>query len=263
LARARLLKPGFFTNELLAELPFEGRLLFAGLWTLADKEGRLEDRPRRIKASLFPWDEVDVQALLVALESKGFIDRYMSGGMPLIQVAKFAEHQTPHQREAESIFPGPLDEPSKGRAQPSPGSPVTGNGSSSVSIAVPVICTPSVLTYPTAGRPANWELTEDKIADWQVLYPSLDIRAECRNAYAWLLANMGRKKTAKAMPSFLVGWFIRSNDRRGGPDRRQETRAESPERRAYDEWRAGGGCHHEPRCGNFTTCQAVSSRKAS
>jgi hypothetical protein len=30
MARSRLLKPGFFLNERLAELPFEGRLLFAG-----------------------------------------------------------------------------------------------------------------------------------------------------------------------------------------------------------------------------------------
>ena len=44
MARARLLKPGFFTNEDLCELPAFGRLLFAGLWTIADREGRLEDR---------------------------------------------------------------------------------------------------------------------------------------------------------------------------------------------------------------------------
>ena len=28
-----------------------------GLWTQADREGRLEDRPMRLKASLFPYDE--------------------------------------------------------------------------------------------------------------------------------------------------------------------------------------------------------------
>ena len=31
MARARNIKPGFFTNDLLAELPFETRLLFIGL----------------------------------------------------------------------------------------------------------------------------------------------------------------------------------------------------------------------------------------
>src|SRR5262245_30051913 len=56
LARIRSIKPGFFRNEDLAAFPFQHRLLFAGLWLLADREGRLEDRPKRIHADLFPYD---------------------------------------------------------------------------------------------------------------------------------------------------------------------------------------------------------------
>ena len=52
MARARNLKPSFFTNDKLAELHPLGRLLFAGLWTIADREGRLEDRPKRIKTDV-------------------------------------------------------------------------------------------------------------------------------------------------------------------------------------------------------------------
>jgi len=43
--RSRNIKPGFFMNELLPEIELLGRLLFIGLWLLADREGRLEDRP--------------------------------------------------------------------------------------------------------------------------------------------------------------------------------------------------------------------------
>ena len=50
MARARNIKPGFFANENLAECDPLARLLFAGLWCLADREGRLEDRPKRIAA---------------------------------------------------------------------------------------------------------------------------------------------------------------------------------------------------------------------
>ena len=46
MARARNIKPGFFRNADLVEMPIEARLLFIGLWTLADRSGRLEDRPR-------------------------------------------------------------------------------------------------------------------------------------------------------------------------------------------------------------------------
>ena len=50
MARARNIKPSFFTNELLGTEDPMVSLTFAGLWCLADKEGILEDRPLRIKA---------------------------------------------------------------------------------------------------------------------------------------------------------------------------------------------------------------------
>ena len=71
MARARNLKPAFFTNDLLAEIEPLGRLLFQGLWCLADREGRLVDRPKRIKAELFPYDDADVDVLLSALAARG------------------------------------------------------------------------------------------------------------------------------------------------------------------------------------------------
>ena len=49
MARARNIKPGFFLNEELGVLPPLVRILFAGLWCIADRDGRLEDRPKRIK----------------------------------------------------------------------------------------------------------------------------------------------------------------------------------------------------------------------
>lgn len=47
-------------NEDIIELPYEARLLFIGLWTLADREGRLENRPKKIKMSLFPANDINV-----------------------------------------------------------------------------------------------------------------------------------------------------------------------------------------------------------
>ena len=52
MARTRSIKPSFFDNEILGDLPPLTRLLFIGLWGIADREGRLEDRPKRIKKEL-------------------------------------------------------------------------------------------------------------------------------------------------------------------------------------------------------------------
>ena len=107
MARARNIKPGFFQNEELVELPFETRLLFIGLWTLADRAGRLEDRPKRIKMAVFPADDVDVNSGLDSLASAGFIVRYCVNNEPYIAIPAWEKHQNPHHKEAQSLIPAP------------------------------------------------------------------------------------------------------------------------------------------------------------
>ena len=123
--RIRSIKPGFYKDEELAELSPLTRILFTGLWGLADKEGRLEDRPRYIKAEVLPYDKCDVNAMLERLHKDGFIIRYNSPesantplGTPLdlpstpkkyIQICTFGNHQriTGKEAESESQLPPP------------------------------------------------------------------------------------------------------------------------------------------------------------
>lgn len=105
MARARNIKPSFFTNDDLVELPFETRLLFIGLWTLADREGRIVDRPKKIKMEIFPSDDVDCEASLKLLAERGFIDRYSVGQHRVVEVLKFIKHQSPHTTERDSLLP--------------------------------------------------------------------------------------------------------------------------------------------------------------
>lgn len=105
MARARGIKPGFFRNADLAELPVEARLLFVGLWTLADREGRLEDRPKQIKMEVFPADNFDVDQLLGMIANAGMLERYQIGGRRYLQVTNFTKHQNPHRDERASEIP--------------------------------------------------------------------------------------------------------------------------------------------------------------
>ena len=109
MARSRNIKPGFFDNDLLAEIPALGRLLFIGLWTIADREGRLEDRPKKIKAQVLPYDECDVENLLQHLANRGFILRYEVEGTGFIQVVNWSKHQQPHVKEVPSSIPAPIE----------------------------------------------------------------------------------------------------------------------------------------------------------
>ncbi len=136
--RSRNLKPGFFKNEDLVALGYEAMLCFAGLWTLADREGRLEDRPRRIKAEIFPYTDADVDSLLNSLEEAGFIQRYSvydssTAHTPVIHgsstahprvkhdfilIRTWLKHQNPHHREVASAIPAPTASTKSNKPKP-------------------------------------------------------------------------------------------------------------------------------------------------
>lgn len=118
MARARNIKPGFYKNEDLAECSVWARLIFPGLWMLADREGRLEDRPKRIKGELLPYDSQEIDPLLRELEARGFIVRYKNSDGSFIQITKFAEHQTPHYTEKPSAIKPPGLQESAGHDEP-------------------------------------------------------------------------------------------------------------------------------------------------
>ena len=105
--RSRNIKIGFFENEELGECSFAARLLFVGLWCLADREGRLEDRRKRISAELFPYDDVDMDSLLNELAAHSFIVCYTVDDKKYIALPTFKKHQNPHPHEKGSTIPAP------------------------------------------------------------------------------------------------------------------------------------------------------------
>lgn len=105
--RARNIKPGFFKNEQLPDCTPLTRLLFIGLWCMADREGLLEDRPRKLKIEVFPCDDCDIDAMLEELQATGFIRRYEIEGRRYVQVVNFKKHQRPHNKEQASTIPAP------------------------------------------------------------------------------------------------------------------------------------------------------------
>lgn len=112
---SRNIKPGFFVNENLGACSPMARLLFVGMWCLADREGILVDRPRKIAAAVLPFDDkVNGDALMAELDSQedpdnpgepALIIRYRVDGKGYIQIANFHKHQRPHRTEAKSKLP--------------------------------------------------------------------------------------------------------------------------------------------------------------
>jgi len=56
--RTRLIRPGFWADEIMARLPVSVRLTFMGLWGLADDAGYFEWRPREMAGELYRFEPV-------------------------------------------------------------------------------------------------------------------------------------------------------------------------------------------------------------
>ena len=101
------------------------------------------------------------------------------------------------------------------QSQPNPTNPTT-CGETEIPSSPPVPKgEPAVLEFPCDGTPNAWRLTPSQLDEWRTLFPSLDLLAECRSALAWVLASANRRKTARGMPKFLVGWFGRAQNANG------------------------------------------------
>lgn len=114
MARIRTIKPDFFTDAELADLSPLHRLLFQALWCHADRDGRMEDKPREIKVKCMPYDACDVHAMLGDLHGAGFIIRYQLGGKRYLAIPGFGEHQRFHKDEKPAGYPPPPEPTQRG-----------------------------------------------------------------------------------------------------------------------------------------------------
>lgn len=96
MARIRTIKPEYWSDERMATVSLQARLLFLGLLNLADDEGRLRGHPALIRGALFPYDDLtnaQVDGWLEELAASGRIQRYRVDGESYVWVRNFERHQ--------------------------------------------------------------------------------------------------------------------------------------------------------------------------
>jgi hypothetical protein len=235
MARTRSIKPSFFKNEYLAECEPMARLLFVGLWTLADSQGRMEFRPLRIKAELFPYDNCDILGLLKQLADRGFVRAYESGDVKVLEIPTFGEHQRCHPDERDEGLPPP-DESAESIVFPEqnakPGNPTLEPGNPPASCAFnPLILLPSSSAAPSTpqrlrcSKPADplrwsaesgWEgITDADRAEWSQAYPAADLPVELAKANQWLKANPKKARKSNWRRWLTTVWLSKCQDKGG------------------------------------------------
>lgn len=93
MARIRTIKPEFWVDDVMVELPPLTRLLFIGIWNFVDDEGYIEAKPKRIKMQVFPADSFAPEDSLRALVETGRLIECSSDQGPLLKVANWERHQ--------------------------------------------------------------------------------------------------------------------------------------------------------------------------
>jgi hypothetical protein len=112
MGRIRTVKPEFFRHEGLQDLEIQNpgmyvMLVFQGLWTVSDREGRFRWKPRRLKLDILPFLNFDIERVLNLLEAAKMIASYEVGGDKFGQVVNWAKHQLVGRFEPPSEIPGP------------------------------------------------------------------------------------------------------------------------------------------------------------
>ncbi len=95
--RRRMVDPQIWRNEKVGSLPDAGRLLFIGIFSQADDDGRLKASPRFLMATIFPYDNdktaEDVKLLRDQCAELGLIRLYSNGNEEYLDIPAWKEHQ--------------------------------------------------------------------------------------------------------------------------------------------------------------------------
>ncbi len=110
MARRRLVDPRMWQSGHFKRLNFRQRILWIGLITLADDDGKLRGDPAVIKSEIFPFDRVSLKVVdgdLQRFSEESLIQRYEVSSERYIHIVKWAQYQRPS-HPTPSRIPDPL-----------------------------------------------------------------------------------------------------------------------------------------------------------
>jgi hypothetical protein len=152
--RIRSIKPEFWRSRHVAQLPWELRLLFVGLWSYVDDNGVGFDDPWQIAADVFPLDPDPVEVRAKVSEGLARLSREVREGSPVPFIVRYEVAGKrylyitgwPHQR---------IDKPSKPRYPLPPDDALTCADSQSDPDPRESVVSPPETLAPVTGEQGN------------------------------------------------------------------------------------------------------------
>ena len=94
--RSRVIKPEFWSDEKLAKVSLQARLVFIGLWMTSDDAGTTKGHPIWLKSQIFPYDEITIKQFETWLNELIQLKRvlpYDVNGEKYLYIPGFIKHQ--------------------------------------------------------------------------------------------------------------------------------------------------------------------------
>ena len=110
MARRRMITPSFWTDDKILELEIGARLLFIGMWNFADDDGIIVNKPKQIKAQIYPADNITHEQItewLMSIHEQGLI--LFGNKCTLIKIKGWSIYQKIN-RPTPSIYTFDLDD---------------------------------------------------------------------------------------------------------------------------------------------------------
>lgn len=217
MARIRTIKPEFFTSEDIVSITPLARLFYVSLWCEADREGRLEWKPKTFKLRYLPGDDCSVDALGQELIDIGLVRLYEVDGKVYAEIPSFTKHQIINNRESESQIPARVMHASNTRkprvlAEGKERKGKEGDSAEPQSDSPPPSAPPAVVVEIPLVDKTEFPVTQDMVDEWAQTFPAVDVVAALRRMRTWCTANPAQKKTARGVQSFVVRWLSKEQD---------------------------------------------------
>ena len=217
--RIRTIKPEFWTHPVITKLDDVAQLLALALLNYADDEGYFYADPDLVRGSLMPKRKSErIQKALETLSSQSvqYLEiRVHSTHGPIGRVLNFTKHQRVNRATDSALATyynslsthggltedslrthGGLTEDSlrerKGREGKGKEGKVIGCHEPSTDASRPA--SDVFLVFPTNKKGEGVQIFDTDVERWQMLYQTVDVKAEVRKCLAWNEANPTRRK---------------------------------------------------------------------
>jgi hypothetical protein len=233
-----MIDPNIWQSEDVSKLSVFDRLLFIGLFSNADDEGRGRANPALLRATVFPYDEIRVADIAKSLSNIGrhtSVILYESNGNQYYAFQNWDKWQRVD-KPLKSVIPPPVESDSGVTPEllstcsgvtPEPFSPkrkekkLREDKLKEVNSCAEQECstqqeqpTPPVISLILNDK-TEYPISQEQVDKWADLYPAVNVIQQLRNMKGWLDSNQQKRKTRAGILRFVTGWLSRAQNKGG------------------------------------------------